>query len=89
METKILIALNFDLIQSTAFYFFNLINESHKLSPKPYNLGLYILELCLLDLSCYRFNSLELATGVFFLISKILKDKISIEEMMDFTGVSH
>lgn len=49
MESKILVALDFDMSPSTQFGFFERYSNICRLEEKSYNLGRYTLELGLLD----------------------------------------
>jgi hypothetical protein len=73
MEAMILLKVNFDLTQTSAYSFLELIHQNVRLSEKAFVFARYILETAILDISCLKYTNLQLAAGSLFLVNKIFK----------------
>ena len=73
MEALIILKMNFDLTQTSAFSFLELVQQNVKLASKPFVFARYILETAFLDVSALKYSNLQLAAGALFLVNKIFK----------------
>ena len=73
MESKILVALDFDMSHSTQFGFFERYSNIIRLEEKSYNLGRYTLELGLLDNRFIKYQPSMIASAAIYLSQKIFK----------------
>lgn len=73
MEADVLVQLNFELSQASAFYFLQMIQIGIKIDMKPLTFARYILETSLLDAVVSKHANLTLAASAVFLVLKIFK----------------
>lgn len=73
MESRILLALNFSMAQTTSFAFAQLIQADFPLEPKAAAFAQYVLEAALFDLSLLKYSNHLLAAGALFLVAKVFR----------------
>jgi cyclin B len=73
MEARILLSLEFDLMQTSSLTFLNQLQLKVNLETKALVFARYILENALFDLLNLKYSNLELAAGAIFLVNKIFK----------------
>lgn len=88
MESRILIAVNFNLTQTSSFSFLQLIQINVKLDAKAFVFARYILENALFDLSLLKYTNYILAVGAVFLANKIFKKDDWKKEFDSKVGLS-
>lgn len=73
MESKILLALDFDLGRGSELAFYERYSKLSRIDEKTYNMGRYLLELALLDNKFNRYQHSMIASGALYLAHKIFK----------------
>lgn len=73
VETKLLNLISFDMTRVTSLDFFHIFSQSMDLPKKAHNLGLYLLNLSIMDLSLMSTNRAVLALATCYLGAKLLK----------------
>jgi len=66
VEGHMLLVLNWDLVFNSSFYFYEMFSRHLHLNPETFNLGMLMLNLCLLEFSMNRFRPSVLALAVIF-----------------------
>jgi len=65
-EGHILLALNWDLVFNSSFYFYEMFAKHLNLKTETYNLGLMLLNLCMLEYHMNKFRSSVVALAVVY-----------------------
>lgn len=87
MEARVLLALRFDLTQTSSLTFLEHLQLAICLEPKALVFARYILENALFDLLALQYSNLELAAGSIFLVNKIFKKEGWKGNFEEATGV--
>lgn len=82
MEADILETLEFDLIMTTSYRFFEPLAKISNMDVKNYHLAQYVLELSLLDVKFLEYKPSLMASSAIYLINKIRKRSEAWSDLM-------
>lgn len=76
METRIIDTIGFSMLTTTSLHYFKCLNEMVQLDSKDYCFCLYLLEICLMELSFRKYHPKLIASSVVFFIHKLRRKDV-------------